>query len=117
MGGNLPWLYPYVAERAPRRGREVLRPVVAVSIPGSQGKIEPYLGLVDTGAESVLAASWLADLAGVDLSTNSDAAVVGIGGQVVEVVFAEVELRFGPARRRVERRCQRTVITTRRYHL
>lgn len=56
--------------------------------------MEPYLGLVDTGAESVLAASWLADLAGVDLSTNSDTAAVGIGGHVVEVVFTEVELRL-----------------------
>ena len=94
MARSLPWLYPYVAERAPRRGREVLRPVVAVSIPGSVPNMEPYLGLVDTGAESVLAASWLADLAGIDLSTNTDRAVVGIGGQIVEVVFAEVELRL-----------------------
>ncbi|HUP69314.1 MAG TPA: hypothetical protein VM142_05800 [Acidimicrobiales bacterium] len=67
---------------------------MAASIPGSHGSMEPYLGLVDTGAESVLAASWLADLAGLDLSSNSDKAVVGIGGQVVEVVFAEVELRL-----------------------
>lgn len=94
MASSLPWLYPYVAERAPRRGREVLRPVVAVSIPGSVPNMEPYLGLVDTGAESVLAASWLADLVGIDLSTNTDRAVVGIGGQIVEVVFAEVELRL-----------------------
>jgi hypothetical protein len=55
--------------------------------------MEPYLGLVDTGAERVLAASWLADLAGIDLSANIDRAVVGIGGQIVEVVSAEVELR------------------------
>lgn len=94
MTRGLPWLFPYVAESAPRRGQEVLRPVVAVSIPGSLASMEPSLGLVDTGAESVLAASWLADLAGVDLSTNTDRAVVGIGGQVVEVVFAEVELRL-----------------------
>jgi hypothetical protein len=56
--------------------------------------MEPYLGLVDTGAESVLAASWLADLAGIDLSANTDKALVGIGGQIVEVVFGEVELRL-----------------------
>jgi hypothetical protein len=94
MASSLPWLYPYVAERAPRRGREVFRPVVAVSIPGSVLSMEPYLGLDDTGAESVLAASWLADLAGIDLSTNTEKALVGIGGQIVEVVFAEVDLRL-----------------------
>lgn len=56
--------------------------------------IEPFWGLVDTGAESVLAADWLADLADVDLSGSSDKALIGIGGQIAEVTFAEVELRL-----------------------
>jgi hypothetical protein len=52
------------------------------------------VGLVDTGAENILAAAWLADLAGVDLSANTDKALIGIGGQTAEVTFAEVELRL-----------------------
>lgn len=56
--------------------------------------MEPSWALVDTGSENVLAADWLADFAGVDLSTVDDRVLVGIGGQVVEVAFAEVELRL-----------------------
>lgn len=52
------------------------------------------VGLVDTGAENVLGAAWLADLAGIDLSAISDTALIGIGGQTAEVAFAEVELRL-----------------------
>jgi len=52
------------------------------------------VGLVDTGAENVLAASWLGDLAGIDLSVSGDTALIGIGGQTAEVTFAEVELRL-----------------------
>lgn len=94
MARPFPWLYGYTAERVPRRGREVLRPAVTVSIPAPSAEIEPFWDLVDTGSESVLAADWLADFAEVDLSTSSDKAVIGIGGQVIEVTFAEVELRL-----------------------
>jgi hypothetical protein len=59
--------------------------------------MEPSWGLVDTGAENVLAAAWMADVAGIDMSTTSDIVRIGIGGQVAEVAFAEVELRLhGP---------------------
>ena len=91
----LPWLYPYASEPGGlRRGRDVLRPVVTVSIPGQLPSMEPSWALVDTGAENVFAADWLADFAGVDLASSDDRALVGIGGQVVEVTFAEVELRL-----------------------
>jgi hypothetical protein len=55
--------------------------------------MEPSWGLVDTGAENVLAAAWMADV-GIDLSTTSDIVRIGIGGRVAEVGFAEVELRL-----------------------
>ena len=93
MAQPLPWLYPYAAEPVARRGHEVLRPVVTVSIPGSLPTMEPSWALVDTGAENVLAAAWIADLAGIDLSASTDRVLIGIGGQVAEVTFAEVELR------------------------
>lgn len=87
-----PWLYPYAAEPVRRRGREVLRPVVTLSIPGRLETMEPSWALVDSGSENVFAADWLAELAGIDLSTSLDRTLVGIGGQVVEVAYAEVEL-------------------------
>lgn len=94
MPKPFPWLYPYAAEPVRRRGREVLRPVVTLSVPGRLETMEPSWALVDSGSENVFAADWLADLAGVDLSTSLDRTLVGIGGQVVEVAYAEVELRL-----------------------
>lgn len=90
----LPWLYRYASESRAWRGREVLRPVVPVSIAGPAGEAAPRVGLVDTGAENVLAAEWLADLVGVDLSQSVDAALIAIGGHSAEVRFFEVELRL-----------------------
>ncbi len=94
MAGAFPWLYSYAAERQPWRDREVLRPVVPVTIVGPAGPAAPRVGLVDTGAENVLAAAWLADLVGVDLSKRVDTALIGIGGHTAEVTFAEVELQL-----------------------
>lgn len=95
MATPLPWRCPYAAEPGGlRRGREILRPVVTVSIPGQLPSMEPWWALIDTGAENVFAADWLADFAGVDVAGSQDRALIGIGGQVVEVAFAEVELRL-----------------------
>lgn len=94
MAAPFPWLYSYAAERQPWRDREVLRPVVPVTIVGPAGAAAPRVGLVDTGAENVLAAAWLADFVGLDLSQNVDTALIGIGGQTAEVAFVEAELRL-----------------------
>jgi hypothetical protein len=85
-----PWLFPYVAETRPRRAREVLRPLVPVSL-GPNGAVRRW-ALIDTGAENVLAASWVADAAGVDLDDPIDVVRIGIGGQVTDVAFVEVEI-------------------------
>ncbi|MGH2651975.1 MAG: hypothetical protein ACRDHK_12290, partial [Actinomycetota bacterium] len=99
MPEPFPWLYPYVAERLQRRGREVLRPVIPISLPGAFPGMEPSFGLIDTGAENVFAATWLAELAGIHLTGSNDRLTIGIGGQVAEVTFVEVELRLHAARR------------------
>lgn len=97
MPTPFPWLYPYATERHPWRSRDVLRPVSPASLAGEKLATAPRVGLVDTGAENVLAADWLADLAGLDLQANADVALIGIGGQTAEVRFVEVELRLhGP---------------------
>ncbi len=56
--------------------------------------MEPSWALVDTGAENILAADWLADFAGVDVEPSEDRLLIGIGGQIVEVAFVGVELRL-----------------------
>ncbi len=50
MRGSFPWLYRYATEPGRRRGRDVLRPVVTLSIPGGFDAMEPSWALVDTGA-------------------------------------------------------------------
>lgn len=97
MPSPFPWLYPYVAERVPRRGREVLRPVVPISMGAAGEYVVPVAGLIDTGSESVLGADWLADVLGVDVGASNDRVTIGIGGRVAEVTFAEVELRLHSA--------------------
>ncbi len=93
MTSPFPWLYPYAPEDLPRLGRDVLRPVLPISVVATEN-IAPRLGLVDTGSEHVLAAAWVADLAVVDLAAAAETLRIGIGGQIVEVVFVEVELRL-----------------------
>lgn len=48
----------------------------------------------DGVAPNIFAADWLANFAGVDVESSQDRLLVGIGGQVVEVAFVEVELRL-----------------------
>jgi hypothetical protein len=60
-----PWVYPY-GEDGPRRGRVVLRPIVPLTLVGSEAST-PVLALADTGCEHVLAAPWLANDVGIDL--------------------------------------------------
>jgi hypothetical protein len=67
-----------------------------VSLVGPGGETAPRIGLVDTGAENVLAAGWLADLAELSVPRNADTALIGIGGHTAEVPFVEVELRLYP---------------------
>ena len=90
MPGDRAWLFPYVAETVPRRDRAVLRPLLPLSV-GPVAAIRRW-ALVDTGAESVLAADWVADAAGVNLGNRLDVVRIGIGGQVADVAFYEVEL-------------------------
>jgi len=42
----------------------------------------------------VLAAGWLADVLGIDVDSSTEGATIGIGGQVAEARFVEVELRL-----------------------
>ena len=89
-----PWQYPY-QEDGPRLNTVVLRPVVPITLVGSD--VTPTsLALVDSGCEHILAAPWLASAAGVDPTQAHRQILLGIGGDTVEVRFVDLLLRLHP---------------------
>jgi len=91
VGGR--WRYSYFEEPELRRDRVVFRPIVPVTLGGLP--VERALdGLVDSGSESTLVASWVADLAGLDLSRPDEVLRIGVGGTSVAARFVEVDLRL-----------------------
>lgn len=94
MSRPFPWVYPY-QEDSPRRETTVLRPVVPITIVGSEPAPTVW-ALVDSGAEHVLAAPWLAEAAGIDVERSEHEIELGIGGEVVSTRFVTVSLRLHP---------------------
>lgn len=89
-----PWVYPY-QEDGPRLGSVVLRPIVPVTLVGAD--VAPAsLALVDSGSEHILAAPWLASSVGIDPKQSQRRHNLGIGGETVEVRFADLSLRLHP---------------------
>lgn len=68
----LPWLYPYREDpQSTRLGEPVFRPFVYVSLVCGASRTRRYWkGLVDTGADAVLASDLLAEQLGIDLADN-----------------------------------------------
>jgi len=93
-----PWVFPYVQEPRPKdspfRDRPLMRPAVPIGIVGPSGPVG-VAALVDSGADHVLAAPWVAQAAGCDLSALADIEI-RIGGGVRAVRFTTVELVLGP---------------------
>ena len=87
-----PWTYPY-QEDGPRLGAVVLRPVVPVTLAGTE-TAPAVLALVDSGCEHVLAAPWLAASAGVDPQEGHRSIELGIGGETLRVRFVDLTLRL-----------------------
>lgn len=89
-----PWVYPY-QEDGPRLGTVVLRPIVPITLVAAD--IAPTsFALVDSGCEHVLAAPWLANAVGIDPTQGHRRIHLGIGGDTVEVRFADLTLRLHP---------------------
>lgn len=93
-----PWVFPYVEEPRPRdspfRDRPLMRPAVPIGIVGPAGRVG-VAALVDSGADHVLAAPWVAQAVGCDLGQLPDVDI-RIGGGVHAVRFTTVELVLGP---------------------
>jgi hypothetical protein len=89
-----PWLYPY-QDDGPRLERVVRPPIVSTALAGNTGDVSDGLyALVDSGCEHILAAPWVADEVGVDPKNSQRVIDLGIGGGVVKVRFADLQMRL-----------------------
>lgn len=94
LGPADPWVFPYVeypVERAyPPEANIVLRPVVEVTVHGSEDESK-ISALVDSGAENTLLAPWTKRVLGLlpDPTTEIE---IGIGGRLRKVQFCDVDL-------------------------
>lgn len=67
----LPWLYPYREDPyATQLGEPVFRPFVEISLAHDGESTAVLDGLVDTGADAILASDLLAEQLGIDLSAH-----------------------------------------------
>ena len=95
---DFPWQFAYSDDPAvagePRFGRAVLRPLVQCRLAAREVG-ERTWALVNSGCEYTLAMRWIAQAIGVKPDEDRSL-LLGIGGESIRVVFAEVRLRFGP---------------------
>ncbi|HEU5063612.1 MAG TPA: aspartyl protease family protein [Solirubrobacterales bacterium] len=72
----------------------MFRPFVPVSL-AANGKSTPELeGLIDTGADAILASDLLADELGLDLADNEGEELHAVGGRTVVARYKTVSLRL-----------------------
>lgn len=87
--------FPYLRYLSVAAGtkQEILRPVVPVDLAGPEGEID-YYGLVDSGSDDTLIPRLLARELGLAVDDSQQSKVVGIGGEIVVVSSANLELRI-----------------------
>lgn len=91
----LPWLYPYREDpQHTRLEQPVFRPFVPISLAVADSATPELEGLVDTGADGVLASDLLAEELGIDLSENEGEASHAVGGRTVTARYKTVTLRL-----------------------
>ena len=79
-----------------RLGEPVYRPFVPIALAnGDQSTVE-LMGLIDTGADSILASDVLAEQLGIDLDDHEGETTVGVGGHVAAVRYKTISLRLYP---------------------
>jgi hypothetical protein len=94
----LPWLYPYREDaQSTRLGEPVFRPFVHVSLVHGDQSIWQLTGLVDTGADAILASNLLAEPLGIDLSDNEGETAHAVGGRVLTAQYKTIDLRLHPS--------------------
>lgn len=95
-----PWLYPYREDpQQTRLGQPVFRPFAPVSLAANGASTPELEGLVDTGADAILASDLLVDELGLDLSKNEGEELHAVGGRTVVARYKTISLRLhGPGR-------------------
>jgi hypothetical protein len=94
----LPWLYSYQEEaQSTRLGQPVLRPFVTVSLVHRDQSTPLLDGLIDTGADAILASDLLTVELGIDLDENEGEATHAVGGKVLETRYKTIEVRLHPS--------------------
>ena len=79
-----------------RLGEPLYRPFVPVALVNADQATLQLTGLIDTGADSVLASDYLAEQVGVDLDDHEGETTLGVGGHVVAVRYKTISLRLYP---------------------
>lgn len=94
----LPWLYPYREDpQSTRLGEPVFRPFVEISLANGSESTTLLDGLVDTGADAILASDLLADQLGVDLSEHEGETPHAVGGRTLTARYKRISLRLHPS--------------------
>lgn len=94
----LPWVYSYQEDgRSTRLGRPILRPIVPVSLVHRDQSVGQFTGLIDTGADAILASDLLTVELGIDLTDNEGEATHAVGGKVLETRYKTIDLRLHPS--------------------
>jgi hypothetical protein len=92
---RLPWLYPYKEDPSSLRlGEPLYRPFVPIALVNGERVTFQLSGLIDTGADSVLASDYLADQLEIDLGDHEGETTLGVGGHVATVRYKTVGLRL-----------------------
>lgn len=92
-----PWLYPYREDaQSTRLGEPIFRPFVQVSLANGERSTSQLTGLVDTGADAVLASNLLTVELGVDLAENEGESQHAVGGRTLTARYKTVSLRLHP---------------------
>jgi Aspartyl protease len=89
-----PWLYPSggpPADAPGAAGVSALRARLACHDDASTPELE---GLIDTGADAILASDLLADELGLDLADNEGEELHAVGGRTVVARYKTVSLRL-----------------------
>jgi hypothetical protein len=94
-----PWVYPYTEERRVAGSefllKPLLRPTVIVRLEGERLASHNVVALVDSGADHILVAPWIAQDIGVTPDPNRSI-MSRIGGATRPVQFADVRVILAP---------------------
>ncbi|HEY5344658.1 MAG TPA: hypothetical protein VIJ66_13510 [Solirubrobacteraceae bacterium] len=94
----LPWLFPYQEDaQSTRLGEPIFRPFVQVSLVHGDQSTSQLTGLIDTGADAILASSLLSVELGVDLEDHDGEATHAVGGRVHAARYKTIGLRLYPS--------------------